>query len=51
MRKFNRIVFSKYEARSVAVVVFQYVIARSEKKSKGTSSSRTSFSDIRNYSG
>ena len=51
MRNFNRLACNKYEARSVAVVISQYLIVRSEKKSKDTSSSQTLFSDVRNYSG
>ena len=51
MRNFNGLACNKYEARSVAVMVSQYLIAHSEKKSNGTSSSRTLFSDVRNYSG
>ena len=51
MGNFNRLVCNKYEARSVAFVISQYLIVRSEKKSKDTSSSQTLFSDVRNYSG
>ena len=47
MRNFNRLAWNKYEARSVEVMVSQYFMARSEKKSKDTSSSWTLFSDVR----
>ena len=50
MIKFKRIACNNYEARSVAFVVSQYLVAPSEKKSKDTSSGQTLFSDIRNYS-
>ena len=48
MRNFNRLAWNKYEARSVEVMVSHYFMARSEKKSKDTSSSWTLFSDVRN---
>ena len=41
MRDFKRPVCNRYKDRIVEVVVFQYLIAHSEKKSKDTSSSRT----------
>ena len=41
MRDFNRPVCNRYKDRTVEVVVFQYLIAHSEKRSKDISSSRT----------
>ena len=41
----------RYKARSVAVVVSQYLIAHFEKKSKDTSLIQTLFSDVGNHSG
>ena len=41
MRDFNRLAYSRYETRSVAVMVSQYLIAHSENRSKDASSSRT----------
>ena len=45
MRNVNRVACNRYKARSVAVMVSQYLIARFEKKPKDTSSSQTLFSD------
>ena len=49
MGNFNRLVCNRYEARSVAVMVWQYLIACFEKKSKDKRKSE--FVDVRNYSG
>ena len=43
MRDFNRSVCNRYKARSVEVMVSQYLKAHSKKKSKDTSSSWTLF--------
>ena len=49
MGNFNKLTCNRYEARSVAVMVSQYLIACSEKKSKDKL--KSDFIDIRNYSG